>query len=130
VVAFTAAAILEILGCFTFWLWLRRGASPAIAALGILSLIGFAVALTRVDVAFAGRAYAAYGGIQIAASLVWFMARGGAAANWQRRGGRQHRDHWCTDHRWPGSSSSDLIALGSDARRFGTAFVSRPRQVA
>ena len=69
--AFVVAAILEILGCFTFWLWLRRGASPAIAALGALSLIGFAVALTRVDAAFAGRAYAAYGGIYIAASLVW-----------------------------------------------------------
>jgi small multidrug resistance family-3 protein len=69
--AFTVAAILEILGCFTFWLWLRRGASPAIAALGILSLIGFAIALTRVDAVFAGRAYAAYGGIYIAASLVW-----------------------------------------------------------
>ena len=70
-VAFTVAAILEILGCFTFWLWLRRGASPGIAVLGILSLIGFAVALTRVDAAFAGRAYAAYGGIYITASLVW-----------------------------------------------------------
>ena len=70
-VVFTVAAILEILGCFTFWLWLRRGASPAIAGLGILSLIGFAVALTRVDAAFAGRAYAAYGGIYITASLVW-----------------------------------------------------------
>lgn len=69
--AFTVAAILEILGCFTFWLWLRRGVSPAVAALGVLSLIGFAVALTRVDAAFAGRAYAAYGGIYIAASLVW-----------------------------------------------------------
>jgi small multidrug resistance family-3 protein len=42
-----------------------------IAMLGILGLIGFAVALTRVDAAFAGRAYAAYGGIYIAASLVW-----------------------------------------------------------
>jgi small multidrug resistance family-3 protein len=70
-IAFTVAAVLELLGCFTFWLWLRRGASPAIAALGILSLIGFALALTRVDAAFAGRAYAAYGGIYIAASLVW-----------------------------------------------------------
>jgi small multidrug resistance family-3 protein len=69
--AFVVAAVFEILGCFTFWLWLRRGASPAIAALGVLSLIGFAVALTRVDAAFAGRAYAAYGGIYIAASLVW-----------------------------------------------------------
>jgi small multidrug resistance family-3 protein len=70
-VAFSVAAILEILGCFTFWLWLRRGASPMIAALGIVSLVGFAVALTRVDAAFAGRAYAAYGGIYIAVSLVW-----------------------------------------------------------
>jgi small multidrug resistance family-3 protein len=70
-VAFSIAAVLEIFGCFTFWLWLRRGASPAIATLGVLSLIGFAIALTRVDAAFAGRAYAAYGGIYIAASLVW-----------------------------------------------------------
>ena len=42
------------------------------AALGVVSLIAFAFALTRVDSAFAGRAYAAYGGIYIAASLVWF----------------------------------------------------------
>ena len=39
--------------------------------IGIASLIGFAVILMRVDSAFAGRAYAAYGGIYIAASLVW-----------------------------------------------------------
>ena len=38
---------------------------------GIASLVGFALALTRVDSAFAGRAYAAYGGIYIAASLAW-----------------------------------------------------------
>ena len=64
--------ILEILGCFTFWLWLRRGASPVIAALGVLSLVGLALALelTRVDAPFARRAYAAYGVIYIAASLV------------------------------------------------------------
>jgi small multidrug resistance family-3 protein len=61
----------EIAGCFAFWMWLRRGVTPFIALLGIASLIGFAVALTRVDSAFAGRAYAAYGGIYIAASLVW-----------------------------------------------------------
>jgi small multidrug resistance family-3 protein len=39
--------------------------------LGIASLVGFALALTRVDSAFAGRAYAAYGGIYIAASFAW-----------------------------------------------------------
>ena len=38
---------------------------------GVLSLAAFAWALTRVDAAFAGRAYAAYGGVYIAASLLW-----------------------------------------------------------
>ncbi len=72
--AFLLAAVLEIAGCFAFWSWLRRGASPAFAILGCGSLVGFAVVLTRVQVAFAGRAYAAYGGIYIAASLVWLWA--------------------------------------------------------
>jgi small multidrug resistance family-3 protein len=71
------AAFFEIAGCFAFWTWLRRGASPLVALLGVVSLILFAVALTRVDSAFAGRAYAAYGGIYIAASLVWlWLAEG------------------------------------------------------
>ena len=39
--------------------------------LGILSLALFGFALTRADAAFAGRAFAAYGGIYIVASLVW-----------------------------------------------------------
>jgi small multidrug resistance family-3 protein len=69
--AFTVAAFLEIGGCFAFWLWLRNGRSPYIAVLGMLSLAGFAAMLTRVDAPFAGRAYAAYGGVYIAASLVW-----------------------------------------------------------
>lgn len=68
---FALASILEIAGCFAFWAWLRHGASRAVAALGVLSLIGFAVVLTKADAGFAGRAYAAYGGIYIAASLVW-----------------------------------------------------------
>jgi small multidrug resistance family-3 protein len=71
VAIFALAAVFEIAGCFAFWVWLRRGVTPLILVLGIASLIGFALALTRVDSAFAGRAYAAYGGIYIAASLVW-----------------------------------------------------------
>jgi len=39
--------------------------------------IVFAVTLTRVDSEFAGRAYAAYGGIYIAVSLVWLWAAAG-----------------------------------------------------
>jgi len=69
--AFAVAALLEIAGCFAFWMWLRQGRSAAIAAVGVVSLIGFALVLTRVDSSFAGRAYAAYGGVYIAASLVW-----------------------------------------------------------
>ena len=68
---FTTAAVLEIAGCFAFWVWLRHGTSPVSLIAGIASLVGFAVVLTRVDAAFAGRAYAAYGGIYIAASLGW-----------------------------------------------------------
>lgn len=71
VAIFALAAVFEIAGCFAFWLWVRRGATPLVIVLGIASLIGFALALTRVDSTFAGRAYAAYGGIYIAASLVW-----------------------------------------------------------
>lgn len=77
ILVFTTAALLEIAGCFAFWAWLRRDASPLIAVLGIVSLIGFAAVLTRADTAFAGRAYAAYGGIYIAASLLWLWAMEG-----------------------------------------------------
>lgn len=51
---FALAAVFEIAGCFAFWLWLRRGISPFVAALGIVSLVAFAVVLTRTDSAFAG----------------------------------------------------------------------------
>lgn len=52
---FALAAAFEIAGCFAFWLWIRRGAALYVAVLGMASLVGFAVALTRVDSAFAGR---------------------------------------------------------------------------
>ena len=71
IAVFALAAVLEIAGCFAFWVSIRRGAAPWVVVLGIASLVAFALALTRVDSAFAGRAYAAYGGIYIAASLVW-----------------------------------------------------------
>ncbi len=69
-----AAAAAEIAGCFAFWAWLRLGKSALWAVPGTLSLIVFAVLLTRTDAAFAGRAFATYGGVYIAASLVWLWA--------------------------------------------------------
>jgi small multidrug resistance family-3 protein len=68
---YVGAAIAEIAGCFAFWAWLRLDKSPLWAIPGIVSLILFALLLTRIDSAFAGRTYAAYGGVYIVASLVW-----------------------------------------------------------
>lgn len=69
--AFTVAAFFEIAGCFAFWLWLRNDRTPYVAGVGVVSLVAFAAMLTRVEASFAGRAYAAYGGVYIAASLAW-----------------------------------------------------------
>jgi small multidrug resistance family-3 protein len=68
---FFLAALFEIAGCYAFWLWLRMGKSAWWIAPGLLSLTLFALLLTRVEAAYAGRAYAAYGGIYIVASLLW-----------------------------------------------------------
>jgi small multidrug resistance family-3 protein len=68
---YVLAAAGEIAGCFTFWAWLRLGKSPVWTIPGMVSLGCFAVVLTRIDAAWAGRAYAAYGGVYIVASLLW-----------------------------------------------------------
>ncbi|MEM0896309.1 MAG: YnfA family protein [Verrucomicrobiota bacterium] len=68
---FLLAAALEIAGCFGFWLWMREGKSWVWTLPALVALAGFALALTRVDSEFAGRAFAAYGGIYITAALLW-----------------------------------------------------------
>ena len=74
---YTAAAFAEISGCFSFWAWLRLGRSPLWLIPGLASLALFAFLLTRVDLNLAGRAYAAYGGIYIVASLLWLWGAEG-----------------------------------------------------
>lgn len=71
ILAYIAAAFAEIAGCFAFWAWLRLDKSPLWLAPGLVSLAFFAWVLTRVDADMAGRAYAAYGGVYIIASLIW-----------------------------------------------------------
>ena len=71
---FVTAACCEISGCFTFWAWWRLHKTPWLLLPGALCLGTFAWLLTQVETPFAGRAYAAYGGIYIATSLVWLMA--------------------------------------------------------
>lgn len=85
---FVAAALAEIAGCFAFWAWIRQGKSIIWLAPGIVSLVLFAYLLTLVPSDHAGRAYAAYGGIYIAASLFWLWAAEGQAPDaWDLTGG-------------------------------------------
>ena len=65
------AALAEIGGCFAFWAWLKLDRSPVWLVPGVLSLIAFAWLLTLVPAETAGRAFAAYGGVYIVASLIW-----------------------------------------------------------
>ncbi len=85
---FAAAALAEIAGCFAFWAWLRQGKSMLWLAPGIVSLMLFAYLLTLVPSDHAGRAYAAYGGIYIASSLLWlWLAEGHQPDAWDLAGG-------------------------------------------
>ena len=68
---FFFAALFEIAGCYGFWMWLRQGKSAWWAVPAIVSLVLFALLLTKVEAAYAGRAYAAYGGIYIVTSIAW-----------------------------------------------------------
>jgi small multidrug resistance family-3 protein len=69
--AYVGAAVAEIAGCFAFWAWLRLDKPIWWLLPGVAALVLFAWLLTLVDSAAAGRAYAAYGGIYIVASLAW-----------------------------------------------------------
>jgi len=84
---YVAAGFAEIAGCFSFWLWLKEGRSPVYLVPGVAALILFAVLLTRIDSATAGRAYAAYGGIYIATALAWlWLVEGVRPDRWDLAG--------------------------------------------
>ena len=85
--AYIAAALAEIAGCFAFWAWLRLGKSAWWIAPGLASLAAFAWLLTLVDTGHAGRAYAAYGGIYIVTALLWlWLAEGARPDRWDMIG--------------------------------------------
>ena len=83
---FFLAALFEIFGCYAFWLWLRQGKNALWVIPALVSLTVFALLLTRVEAAYAGRAYAAYGGIYIVASIAWL--------GWSSGSGRWARTGW------------------------------------
>lgn len=82
-------ALGEIAGCFAFWDWLRMQKRPLWVLPGVVSLVVFALALTRIDAAAAGRAYAAYGGIYIRTALIWlWLVEGVRPDRWDVLGAR------------------------------------------
>lgn len=85
---FSFTALCEIAGCFAFWAWARQGVSALWLVPGVASLVLFAWLLTRIDSDFAGRTYAAYGGIYIVASLLWlWVYEGFRPDRWDIAGG-------------------------------------------
>ena len=86
--AFAGAAVAEIAGCYAFWVWLRLGKPVWWVLPGVLSLALFAYLLTFVQSDFAGRAYAAYGGVYIVSALLWLWAVEGLRPDrWDLLGG-------------------------------------------
>jgi small multidrug resistance family-3 protein len=85
---YITAAIAEIGGCFAFWAWLRLDKSVYWIFPGIVSLVVFAFLLTRIEALFAGRTFAAYGGVYIVAYLLWLWAiEGQRPDKWDILGG-------------------------------------------
>lgn len=71
---YVAAALAEIAGCFAFWAWLRLDRSALWLVPGMAALALFAWLLALSPAEHAGRAYAAYGGVYVAATLGWLWA--------------------------------------------------------
>ncbi|HRK18623.1 MAG TPA: YnfA family protein [Hyphomicrobiaceae bacterium] len=84
---YVSAAVAEIAGCFAFWVWLRAGGGAWLPVAGLMALGIFAWLLTLTPVAAAGRSFAVYGGIYIAAALVWlWVVEGQAPDRWDAFG--------------------------------------------
>ncbi len=83
---FAVTALAEILGCYLPWLVLREGRSPLLLIPAALSLALFAWLLTLHPTA-AGRTYAAYGGVYVAAALLWlWLVDGVTPTGWDLAG--------------------------------------------
>lgn len=69
---FALAALLEISGCYMMWLG-QKQSSLLMWLGGAAVLAGFGLVLAQTANGLPGRSYAIYGGIYIAAALVWMV---------------------------------------------------------
>ncbi|MFZ1852848.1 MAG: YnfA family protein [Nitrosomonas sp.] len=69
---FFVTAILEILGCYLSYLWIKKDGSIWLLLPAVVSLMAFSWFLTFHPFA-AGKVYAAYGGVYVATALIWML---------------------------------------------------------
>ena len=69
-ILFFATALMELLGCFLPYVWLRQHGSVWLLPIATLCLIAFVYLLSLHPVA-SGRVYAAYGGVYVISALLW-----------------------------------------------------------
>jgi len=67
---FVVTAVMEIIGCFLPYLWLKDKAGPWVLIPAALALAAF-VWLLSLHPTASGRVYAAYGGVYVATAIVW-----------------------------------------------------------
>lgn len=77
---YALTALAEIVGCYAVYLWLRLGRSAWWVVPGAVALSMFAWLLTF-QPASSGRVYAAYGGVYIAAAILWLWLIDGVRPN-------------------------------------------------
>lgn len=84
---YVSAALAEILGCFSVWLWRREERSPWWWLLAALALAAFAWLLAQSPADEAGRSFAVYGGGYIAGRLAWLsLVEGHRPDRWDLTG--------------------------------------------
>lgn len=83
---FLLTALMEIIGCYLPYLWLREGKTIWLLLPAALCLVAFAWLLSLHPTA-AGRVYAAYGGVYIFMAILWLWAiEGIRPTNWDLLG--------------------------------------------
>lgn len=83
---FAVTALAEIVGCYLFYLVIRKDKSALLLLAGTLCLALFAWLLTFHPTG-AGRTYAAYGGVYVAAAMAWlWMVEGTRPSVWDAVG--------------------------------------------
>lgn len=70
---FLITAVVEIVGCYLPYLWLKEGKSAWLLVPAAVSLALFAWLLSLHPTA-AGRVYAAYGGVYVCVAILWLWS--------------------------------------------------------